>query len=410
MTTSSTAVAAAPPAASSSSRIIASAVAVLLLAMGVRATFGLFMQPMGLAHGWNRETFSLAFALQNLVWGFGAIFMGALADKYGSGRTIALAALLYVAGLVGTRFAGTPAELFLYAGVVVGLGQAGTTFAVILPVVARSVTPAQRSTAMGIASAGGSLGQFVVVPAGQQLIAHFDWPAAMVILSAAVAAVLPLALVLRGKPGEHGHAHKQSLMAAVHEAVAHRSYHFLFWSYFVCGFHTAFITLHLPAFVVDKGMNARHGALAVATIGLLNVFGSYWAGRLGGTRSKKGLLTWIYAMRAVFIAILLIFPVTPVTLYVFAAGMGLMWLGTVPLTNGLVAQIYGMRYAATLSGIVFLGHQIGSFVGVWLGGRVYEATHSYDLMWWLGIGLALLAAVLCLPIDERPIERVPAPA
>jgi predicted MFS family arabinose efflux permease len=398
----------APPAALPRS-LLASAVLVLLLAMGVRATFGLFMQPMGLANGWSRDTFSLAFAIQNLVWGFGAILLGAMADKFGSARTIALAAVLYVVGLLGTRFATSPLELYLTAGVLVGLGQAGTTFAVVLPVVARAVPVEQRSTAMGIASAGGSLGQFLVVPAAQQMIAHWDWMAAMLVLTAIVGAILPLTSSLRGVPSA-GTQQNQSLTTAIREAVGHGSYHLLFWSYFVCGFHTAFITLHLPAYVQDKGLTATHGAAAVATIGLLNVFGSYWAGRLGGLYSKKQLLVWIYALRAVFIAVLLMFPVTPLTLYIFAGGMGLMWLGTVPLTNGLVAQIYGMRYASTLSGIIFLGHQVGSFIGVWLGGKLYVRTGSYDVVWWMGIGLALMAAALCWPIREQPIERAVASA
>ena len=393
----------------SSNSILFAAVAVLLLAMGVRATFGLFMQPMGLANGWNREVFSLAFAIQNLVWGFGAILFGAMADKHGSGRTIAVAVVLYAIGIAGTRLAHSPTELFLTAGLLVGLGQAGTTFAVILPVVARTVSVQQRSTAMGLAAAGGSLGQFIIVPVGQQLISAFDWPAALLLLSIAIGAMMPLAFMLRGKPSAAGDQQHQSLMSAVREAIGHRSYHLLFWSFFVCGFHTAFITLHLPAFVADQGLSARHGAYAVATIGLLNVFGSYWAGRLGGTQSKKDLLAWIYGGRAVFIAVLLAFPVTPLTLYVFAAGMGLLWLGTVPLTNGLVAQIYGMRYASTLSGVVFLGHQIGSFIGVWLGGKLYVVTGSYDVVWWLGIALALAAAALCLPIREQPLARQAAP-
>jgi len=380
---------------------------VVLSAMGTRATFGLFMQPMGLAQGWSREVFALAFAWQNLVWGAASIFMGMLADRYGSGRTVALGALLAAMGLVGMRFASTEMELYLSAGLLVGLGQAGITFPVILPVVARVVPPASRSTAMGIVSAGGSLGQFLVVPAGQWMIDTMQWQGALWGLSLLVAVGIPLALGLRGRPiAAAGQLH-QSMGAAVRQAFTHPSFHFLFWSYFVCGFHTAFITLNLPGYVIDKGLNASTGAVGLALVGLFNVLGSFGAGKLGGIYSKKRLLAWIYGLRAVGIIWLLWLPSSPFVVYVFSAWMGLFWLGTVPLTQGLIGHIYGMRYAATLSGIVFLGHQVGSFVGVWLGGRVYAETGSYDLVWWISVALALLAAVLCLPVRERPLMVVP---
>jgi MFS family permease len=383
--------------------VMTAAIAVLLVAMGVRATFGLLMQPMGLDKGFTRETFSLAFAIQNLVWGIGAPLFGALSDRYGSGRTIALGALLYAVGLLSMGYSDSAAMLYLSAGVLIGLGQSGTTFGVILGVVARAVPPEKRSLALGMASAGGSMGQFLMVPFGQQLIAHFDWHAALLVLSVVASFGMPLALLLQGRTAHAADQPQQSLVSAFRQALGHRSYHFLFWSFFVCGFHTAFITLHLPSYVVDRGLSAFNGALAIALIGLFNVIGSYGCGWLGGRHSKKNLLGWVYALRAVFIVLLLLFPLTPLVLYVFAAGMGLLWLGTVPLTNGLIGQIYGLRYASTLYGLVFLGHQIGSFIGVWLGGWTFEATGSYDLVWWLGIGLALAAAALSWPIDERPM-------
>ncbi len=385
--------------------VLAAAIIVLLVALGVRATFGLLMQPMGIDKGFTRETFSLAFAIQNLVWGLGAPLFGALSDKYGSGRTIAIGAALYALGMASMAYADTPASLYLTAGVLVGLGQSGTTFGVILGVVAHAFPPEKRSLALGASSAGGSMGQFLMVPFGQQLIAHFDWHAALLVLSVISAFGLPLAFLLQGKSHVAADQPHQSLASAFRQALGHRSYHFLFWSFFVCGFHVSFITLHLPSFVVDNGLTAMDGALAVALIGLFNVVGSYGCGWLGGRHSKKNLLGWVYALRAVFIALLLIFPLSPWVLYVFAAGMGLLWLGTVPLTNGLIGQIYGLRYTATLYGLVFLGHQIGSFIGVWLGGWSYERTGSYDLLWWLGIGLALAAASLAWPIDERPLAR-----
>lgn len=392
-----------PAARPSAQVVLAAAIAVLLVAMGVRATFGLFMQPLGVTHGWTRETFSLAFAIQNLVWGIGAPLFGALADRHGSARTIVLGALLYAAGLVGLAHATTPLALYLTAGVLTGLGQAGTTFGVILGVVARSVPPERRSAALGMASAGASLGQFLMVPFGQQLIAHLDWHAALLGLSIVVAALLPLAPLLRGRAPLAVAQLQQTLGQAFREAVGHRSYHFLFWSFFVCGFHVAFITLHLPSFVADGGLDATHGALAIALIGLFNVLGSYACGWLGGRYSKRLLLAAVYGLRSVIIAPLLFLPLSPGLLYFFAAGIGLLWLGTVPLTNGLIGQIYGLRYASTLYGIVFFGHQIGSFVGVWLGGWTYERTGNYDLVWWLGIALGLIAAALAAPIDERPL-------
>lgn len=380
---------------------------VVLLAMGVRATFGLFMPVMGLDKGWGRDIFSLAFAIQNLVWGVAAIFMGMLADRYGSGRTIALGALLYMLGMLGMRFATDELSLYLTAGVLVGIGQAGITFPVILPVVARAVPPAYRSTAMGIAAAGGSLGQFMVVPAGQVLISTLDWTGALWALSSLLALGMPLAFFLRGKPDVSRSTH--SLGTAIRQALAHKSFHFLFWSYAVCGFHTAFITLHLPAFLMDGGLTGSHGATAIALIGLFNVIGCYYAGKLGGRYSKKTLLAWVYFLRAFGILFLIASPPSPMVAYVFAAWMGLFWLGTVPLTQGLIGQIYGLQYAATLSGIAFLGHQIGSFIGVTMGGYAYQATGSYTSVWWAGIVLAVVAAVLCLPIKEDTLAQ-PKPA
>lgn len=376
---------------------------VVLLALGVRATFGLFMPVMGVDMGWGRDVFSLAFAIQNLVWGVGTIFMGILADRYGSGRTIALGGLLYTLGMVGMRFATDEMSLYLTAGVLVGLGQAGTTFPVILPVVARAVPPAYRSTAMGIAAAGGSLGQFVVVPGGQMLISNLDWTGALWVLSLFVAVGIPLSTFLTGRP--EAVRNHQSLGEAVRQALAHKSFHFLFWSYAVCGFHTAFITLHLPAFLMDGGLTAAHGATAIALIGLFNVAGCYYAGRLGERHSKKVLLAATYFLRAFGILFLIALPPSPMVAYLFAAWMGLFWLGTVPLTQGLIGQIYGLRYAATLSGIAFLGHQVGSFIGVTMGGYMYQSTGSYTLVWWVGIILAVVAAILCLPIKEQTLAQ-----
>lgn len=397
-------ISASPAGRTPATRMIVIGALAVMLAMGVRATFGLFMQPIGLENGWGRDVFSMAFAIQNLTWGIGAIAAGMLADRFGAGRTIAGAALLYALGLVLMRFAGSEVQLYLSAGVLVGLGQAGTTFPVILPVIARVVPLSQRSTALGIVSAGGSLGQFLIVPSGQFLIDALQWSGALFTLSMMVALILPMATQLTGKPAQEG-AGGLSMWGAIRQAVRHPSYHFLFWSYAVCGFHTAFITLHLPSYVVDQGLHAGQGATALALIGLFNVFGSLWAGKMGGRYSKRLLLAALYTVRGLAIGVLLLVPLTPVVLYAFAAVMGLVWLGTVPLTIGLVGQIYGMRYAATLSGVVFLGHQVGSFVGVWMGGKLYVATGSYTVVWLLGLGLAFAAAALCLPVRERPLAQ-----
>lgn len=381
---------------------------IVLLAVGIRATFGLFMQPMGVANGWSRDVFSMAFAIQNLVWGVMAIVIGAVADRFGAGRAISLSALSYALGYIGLRFATTGLELYLSAGILIGIGQAGTTFAVVLPVMARAVPPASRSVAMGIAGAGGSLGQFLIVPTAQGLITSLSWSGALWALSVLVSIIVPLAWFLRGK-STGGSSTSASLSGAIGSALRHSSYHFLFWSYFVCGFQTSFITLHLPAYVVDKGLSPANGAIALALVGLFNVFGSFLAGKLGGKHSKKLLLAGIYWSRGLAIIFLLTAPLAPWSLYLFASAMGLFWLGTVPLTQGIIGDFYGYRFAATLSGIVFLGHQVGAFLGVWLGGKLFVMTGAYDVVWWLGVALSVVAGLLCLPLRASPtIQMQPA--
>jgi len=300
-------------------------------------------------------------------------------------------------------YSATPAALYGSAGLMIGLGLAGTTFGVVLGVVARVVAPEKRSMALGLVAAGGSLGQFIMLPVGQGLIDAFQWQGALIALALVCGCMVPLAAALVGK-GEAA-ASGQTIGAALREAGLHRSFHFLFWSYFVCGFHTAFITLHLPAYVQDHGLAVGVGVKAIALIGLFNILGTYTAGWLGTHWSKKGLLAGIYAGRSVAIAGLLIAPVSPISIYVFAAAMGFLWLGTVPLTNALVAQIYGTRYVSMLAGVVFFGHQIGSFLGAWLGGAIYDRTGSYDLVWQLSLALGLIAAALAWPVDERPLRR-----
>ncbi|WP_371323009.1 MFS transporter [Dechloromonas sp. ZY10] len=377
---------------------------ILTLSMGIRHNGGLFLQPMTVAHGWSRETFSFAIAIQNLVWGLASPFAGALADRHGAGKTIAGAAVLYVIGLVLMAQASTPLAFDLSAGVLIGLGLSGTTFAVVMGVIGRHTTPERRSLALGIASAGGSFGQFAVLPVGQMLINTYGWQSALVLLGAGAGLIAPLAYALAD-----GHrpaaSSGQSIGEALREASGQKSFHYLFWGYFVCGFQTAFVMLHLPSFLVDAGFSANVGMTAVALIGLFNIFGSFLFGWGGGRCSKKNLLALIYGLRAVVIVIFMLVPLSTVSAWVFAAAMGLLWLGTVPLTNGLVAQIFGLRYMSMLTGIVFLGHQLGSFLGAWLGGRIFDQTGSYDLAWMIAVGLSLLATLCSLPINEKPLQR-----
>lgn len=380
---------------------------ILTLSMGVRHTAGLFLQPMTTDHGWSRETFSFAFALQNLVWGLGSPFAGAIADRYGAGRTLLIAAALYVLGLVLMSVSPTPLTLDLSAGLLIGLGLSGTTFPVIMGVIGRHTTPEKRSLALGIASAGGSFGQFAVLPIGQMMISTYGWQSALVLLACGVGLIAPLAYAMADghKPSSGA---GQSVVEALHEASRERSFHYLFWGYFVCGFQTAFIMLHLPSYLVDAGMSANVGMTAVALIGLFNIFGSFYFGWAGGRSSKKNLLVWIYGLRAVAIFVFMLIPLSTATAWIFAAVIGILWLATVPLTNGLIAQIFGLRYMSMLTGVVFLGHQLGSFLGAWLGGRIFDETGSYSLAWSISIGLSILAAICSWPVNEKPLARLSA--
>jgi MFS family permease len=380
----------------------------LMLAMGVRQTMGLFMPQMTVANGWTRDEFALAIAFQNILWGAFVPFAGAIADRFGAGRVLLASGLCYVLGLVLMALSSTPLLLGFSAGLLIGLGLSGTTFGVVMGVVAKVVSPEKRSVALGIVGAGGSFGQFAMVPYGGAVISGLGWYAALFVLAATVALVIPLAAGLSGRI-VHAHASSQSAGEAFGEAFGQKSFHFLFWSYFVCGVHTAFMALHLPSYVQDAGLPLAVGMTALALIGFGNIFGSYGAGWLGGRASKKWLLTGIYGLRAVMILFLMLAPKTAATMYAFAFGMGLLWLSTVPLTQALVAQIFGTRHVSMLAGVVFFGHQIGSFCGAWLGGVIFTRQGSYDLAWWISMGLAILAAIACAPINERPLAR-PAPA
>jgi MFS family permease len=390
--------------------VLACGCAIMTISFGIRAGFGLFLQPISLEHGWGREVFSFAIALQNLMWGALGAVAGGFADRFGPGRVVALGAVCYILGLIGLAYIDVPWLLHLNAGLMLGGALGGTSFGIILAVIGRTVAPEKRSLYMGVATAAGSFGQFLLVPVTQFLIASLNWHNALLVLAGVAALIIPLTLALASKPGA-GAPSTQSIGESLREALREKGFHMLFWGYFVCGFHIAMLTVHLPAFVTDSGLRPEHGMTALALIGLFNVLGTLGAGWLGGRFSKKYLLSTIYSVRGVLIAMLVFLPLTPVVLYAFAVGIGLLWLGTVPLTNGLVGQIFGMRYAAMLSSIVFFGHQIGSFVGVWLAGHLYDTTGSYSGAFMASIGLSVFAALINLPVNETPLaERKHAPA
>jgi MFS family permease len=376
---------------------------IMCISFGIRAGFGLFLQPISLAHGWGREVLSISLAWQNLMWGALGAIAGGFADRYGPGRVVAVGAILYILGLIGMAYIDTPLLMHLNAGLLLGGALGASSFGIILAVIGRTVVPERRSLYMGMATAAGSFGQFTLLPLTQVLISSLGWQHALLVLAAIAAIIIPLTLALASKPAATQQT--QTLGEALHEAMREKGFHMLFWGYFVCGFHIAMLTVHLPAFVTDQGLRAEHGMTALALIGLFNIIGTLSAGALGGRYSKKYLLSIIYATRGVFISMLVFLPLTPIVLYTFAIGIGLLWLGTVPLTNGLVGQIFGMRYAAMLASIVFFGHQIGSFVGVWLAGYLFDTTGSYSGAFLASIGLSVFAALINLPVNEKPLAE-----
>ena len=386
--------------------------AILVISTGARSSFGLFLPEMTQARGWSRETFSFAIALQNLMWGLGGSFLGAMADKYGSMRTLLLGAVLFVLGFLGMAWAESGATLSLSAGVVMGIAIGGTSFGIILATLGRIVPAEQRSFAFGVGVASGSFGQFLFLPLAGKLISALGWQAALLVHAAIVAAILLLALGVRGEQRAAARAGSVRLADALRGAIADRSFHLLFWGYFVCGLQVVFIALHLPAYLIDKGMSGNVGATAVALIGLFTVIGALAAGVLGQRLSRKWLLAAIYVARSVVIGLFLLAPLGAWSVYLFSAAMGLLWLSTVPLTNALIGQRWGVQYLGVLGGIVFLGHQIGSFLGAWLGGRFFDTFGNYDYAWAMVIAFGAFAALMHAPIDQRPLgeRRAAAPA
>ncbi len=392
-------------------QVLVCGAAIVTMSMGIRHGFGLWLQPVTQSMDWTRQTFSFAIAIQNIAWGLAGVFAGMVADKFGAVRVLVVGAIAYALGLVGMAYAPTPLLFAGSAGVLIGVAQAGTTYAVVYGVIGRNVPAERRSWAMGITAAAGSFGQFLMVPTEGFLIASFGWQTALVLLGMSVLVIIPLAMGLR-EPGFAAGAalrRDQSIAQAIREAFRYRSFQLLTAGYFVCGFQVVFIGVHLPSYLKDQGLAPHVASYALALIGLFNVFGTYASGVLGQHYRKPRILAFIYLARAATIAIFLLAPLTPTSVYIFSSVMGLLWLSTVPATNATVAQIFGVAHLSMLSGFVFLSHQVGSFLGVWMGGLLYDQSGNYDTAWLIAIALGVFAALINLPVNEAAIRRVVIP-
>lgn len=393
----------------SAAQVLLCGAAIVTLSMGIRHGFGLWLQPITQDQGWTRENFAFAMAIQNLAWGLFGIFAGMAADRFGAFKVLVAGALAYAAGLYGMATSSSPFLFALTAGVLIGAAQAGTTYAIIYGVIGRQIPAERRSWAMGVSAAAGSFGQFLMVPVEGWLISGFGWQQALLILGAVALLIIPLAVFLR-EPGFGGAGavrREQTIGQALREAFGYRSFQLLMAGYFVCGFQVVFIGVHMPSYLKDHGLSPQVASYSLALIGLFNVVGTYMAGTLGQHMAKRHILAFIYLARSVAIAVFLIAPLTPASVYVFSAVMGLLWLSTVPPTNAVVAQIFGIAHLSMLGGFVFFSHQIGSFMGVWLGGLLYDQTGSYDIVWYIAIALGVFAALVNLPVRENAILRGP---
>ena len=388
--------------------VIAAGCVIAALGFGPRSTMGFFLTPVTNEYGWGREVFALAIAVQNLIWGIGQPFVGMLADRYGTARVLSGGAVVYALGLALMANSGNPLALQLSAGVLVGLGIAGSAFLLVMAAFARLLPPSMRTLGFGLGTAAGSVGQFIFAPLGQGFIGAYGWQTALTIMAGIMLVVPLLSFVVRGKPGaapvRHGEA-DQTIVAALREAFGHGSYRLLVAGFFVCGFQLAFITVHLPSYLIDVGIPAMYGAYAVGLIGLFNIAGAIVSGVLSGRMARRIILVWLYLARSLLIAGFILLPPSIPTTLVFSALIGLLWLSTVPPTQQIVAVMFGTRYMATLFGFVFFSHQVGSFLGVWLGGYLYDATGSYTVVWWLCVALGVFAAIVHWPIVERAVER-----
>ncbi len=381
------------------------------LSMGIRHGFGLFNMPITSANGWGRETFALALALQNLVWGFAQPVAGALADRYGPFKIMILGGFLYAIGLIGMALTSNPFLFHLAGGLSIGIALAATTYSVVYGILGRNVPVEKRVWAMGVTAAAGSFGQFLMMPLEQGLISHFGADEALIYLGLLASLMIPLAFCLRETGFTPNKAGDQTIREALNEAIGNRNFRFLMMGYFVCGFQVVFITIHLAPYLKDMSLQypqingATVATTALALIGLFNVIGTYGAGVLGERYPKRFLLSGIYISRSIAISLFLLLPLSSTSTYVFAAVMGVLWLSTIPLTNAIVAQIFGVKYLTMLSGVVFFSHQLGSFCGAYFGGYLYDITGSYQIVWGIAIALGVFAGLINLPIREEPLIR-----
>jgi MFS family permease len=385
--------------------IILSAGAMGAITLGLRHSLGLFLTPISADLGIGRETFAFGMGLQNLFWGLGAPFAGAIADRYGAGRVAAVGGLFYAGGLATMTLSGDGGQLVL-GGLLLGIGLSGAGFSVALGAVGRAVPAEKRSTALGFAALGGAFGQFAALPFVQPLFDGFGWSLTLIILAGTSLLIIPLARGIAGRPAEAPPGQRQTLGEAFQEAGRHRGFWLLTAGFFVCGFHLAFIIVHLPAYLSDQGLPSWLAASALTLVGLCNIIGTYGCGALGSRFPKKSVLSLLYLLRAAVFLLFLIVPLTETSVLLFGAAMGFLWLGTVPLTSAIVASVFGPAYMSMLFGIVFLSHQLGGFAGSWLAGYFYDIFQSYDAMWWLSVALGLMSAALHWPIDERPVPRL----
>jgi MFS family permease len=380
---------------------------VMGLALGIRHATGIFQVPITMSNDWTREAFGFSIAVQNLVWGLAQPLTGMLADRFGSRRVIVAGLIFYAVGLGLMSIAATPWAFTLSAGLCIGIALSGTSFGVIYGALSRMVPPDRRSWALGLAGAVGGFGQFAMVPLAQGLIELLTWSGALLALAVTCAMFLPLALPMRERASTSAaHGADQTMREALKEAFRHRGFWLLNLGFLACGFQLAFIASHLPAYLLDKGMSGNAAVAGLAIIALSNVAGTYCCGLLGGLYRRKYLLSGIYLVRSMVMALFVLLPLTTWSLYLFCAAMGFIWLGTVPLTNGLVSQVFGVKYITTLFGFVFFGHQLGAFFGVWLGGYMFDLTKSYDLIWLVGIALGVIAAALHFPINDQEVQRL----
>lgn len=388
--------------------IVAAGCVIALMTFGPRSAMGFFQLPMLQERGWERSTFGMAIAIQNLFWGIGQPIFGAIADKFGTWKVLATSAVLYASGLALMSIADTPAILNISGGVLIGLGIAAGSYGVVLSAFARNVTPQNRSLVFGMGTAAGSAGMFIFAPLSQSFITQYGWSDALMILSAMMLIIPIIAIPLRGNASSgrvQDNNAEQSISEALREAYGHRSYVLLTAGFFVCGFQVAFITAHFPAYIADIGIEAKYAVIALSLIGFFNIIGSLASGIIGQRYSKAYFLAYIYLGRSVAVTAFLLLPQSPTAVIIFSAVMGLLWLSTVPPTNALVAIMFGTRHLGLLGGLVFFSHQIGSFLGIWLGGYFFDKFGSYDPVWWLGVGLGVFAALVHWPIEERAVVR-----